>query len=55
MGYISPTLAVRDMKKAIDFYTSALGFRVGMCFPDADNGYIRHSFVSVIRSKLLFR
>jgi uncharacterized glyoxalase superfamily protein PhnB len=33
MGYISPTLAVRDMKATLDFYTSALGFTVGMTFP----------------------
>ena len=37
MGYISPTLAVRDMKKTIDFYTKSLGFKLGMCFPDANN------------------
>jgi len=37
MGYISPTLAVRDMKATIDFYTSALGFKVGMTFPTLDD------------------
>ena len=37
MGYLSPTLAVRDMKKTIDFYTNALGFKLGMCFPSPDN------------------
>jgi uncharacterized glyoxalase superfamily protein PhnB len=37
MGVISPTLAVRDMKKTIDFYTKSLGFKVGMIFPDANN------------------
>ena len=37
MGYISPTLAVRDMKKAIEFYKNSLGFKMGMTFPDANN------------------
>jgi len=37
MGDISPLLAVRDMKEAIEFYKDFLGFRVGMCFPDANN------------------
>jgi uncharacterized glyoxalase superfamily protein PhnB len=37
MGVISPLLAVRDMKKTIEFYRSALGFKMGMVFPDADN------------------
>jgi uncharacterized glyoxalase superfamily protein PhnB len=37
MGYISPTLAVRNMKQAIQFYRDSLGFKVGMVFPDADN------------------
>ena len=37
MGYLSPTLAVRDMKKTIEFYKNSLGFKVGMCFPDANN------------------
>jgi uncharacterized glyoxalase superfamily protein PhnB len=37
MGYISPTLAVRDMKKTIEFYEKSLGFKIGMCFPDINN------------------
>lgn len=37
MGYISPTLAVKDMKETIDYYTKSLGFKLGMCFPDASN------------------
>jgi uncharacterized glyoxalase superfamily protein PhnB len=37
MGYISPTLAVRNMKQTIQFYGDSLGFKVGMAFPDADN------------------
>ena len=37
MGYISPTLAVRDMKATLEFYTSALGFKVGMTFPTLDD------------------
>jgi uncharacterized glyoxalase superfamily protein PhnB len=37
MGYLSPTLAVRDMKKTIDFYTKSLGFRLGMTFPSPEN------------------
>lgn len=37
MGYVSPTLAVRDMKQAIQFYRDSLGFKMGMAFPDADN------------------
>ena len=37
MGYISPTLAVRNMKDTIEFYQNSLGFKVGMCFPDANN------------------
>lgn len=37
MGYISPTLAVRNMKQTIQFYRDFLGFRMGMAFPDADN------------------
>ena len=40
MGYISPALAVRDMKKTIEFYRDSLGFNMVMAFPDADNpGY----------------
>ena len=37
MGYISPTLAVRNMKKTIDFYQNSLGFKMGMAFPDINN------------------
>ena len=37
MGYISPTLAVRNMKETIEFYKDSLGFKMGMCFPDANN------------------
>jgi uncharacterized glyoxalase superfamily protein PhnB len=37
MGYLSPTLAVRDMKATIDFYTNSLGFKLGMTFPSPDN------------------
>src|SRR4030042_2792159 len=37
MGYISPTLAVRNMKQTIQFYKDSLGFKIGMAFPDANN------------------
>ena len=37
MGYISPMLAVRNMKQSIEFYKISLGFKMGMAFPDADN------------------
>ncbi|HEY82382.1 MAG TPA: hypothetical protein G4O01_03725 [Dehalococcoidia bacterium] len=37
MGYISPTLAARDMKETIAFYQNVLGFKMGMAFPDANN------------------
>jgi len=37
MGYLSPTLAVRDMRATIYFYTKALGFKLGMTFPSPDN------------------
>jgi uncharacterized glyoxalase superfamily protein PhnB len=37
MGYISPTLAVRNMKQAVEFYKNSLGFKMGMAFPDAEN------------------
>ena len=37
MGYISPTLAVRNMEQTIQFYRDSLGFKMGMAFPDADN------------------
>ncbi len=40
MGYLSPTLAVRDMKETIEFYKNSLGFEMGLAFPDANNpGY----------------
>jgi uncharacterized glyoxalase superfamily protein PhnB len=37
MGYISPTLAVTNIKQTIQFYRDSLGFKMGMAFPDADN------------------
>ena len=37
MGYISPTLAIRNMKQTVEFYKNSLGFKIGMAFPDADN------------------
>ena len=37
MGYISPTLAVRNMKQTIEFYKDSLGFKIGMAFSDAEN------------------
>ena len=37
MGYLSPLLAVRNMKATIEFYKNSLGFKMGMAFPDADN------------------
>lgn len=37
MGYLSPLLAVRNMKETIGFYKDTLGFKMGMAFPDADN------------------
>jgi uncharacterized glyoxalase superfamily protein PhnB len=37
MGYLSPTLAVRDMKKTIDFYTKSLDFNLGITFPSVEN------------------
>jgi uncharacterized glyoxalase superfamily protein PhnB len=37
MGYISPMLAVRNMKQTIEFYKKSLGFKMGMAFPDAEN------------------
>ena len=40
MGTLSPTLAVRNMKETIEFYKNSLGFKMEMCFPDANNpGY----------------
>ncbi len=35
MGYLSPTIAVRDMNRTIEFYRDSLGFKLGMVFPDA--------------------
>jgi len=37
MGYLSPLLAVRNMNETVEFYKNALGFKMGMVFPDADN------------------
>ena len=37
MSYISPALAVRNMKQTIQFYRDSLGFKIGMTFPDTDN------------------
>jgi uncharacterized glyoxalase superfamily protein PhnB len=37
MGYISPNLSVKDMKKTLDFYTKKLRFLTGMTFPNPDN------------------
>ena len=37
MGVISPTLAVRNMNETIEFYKNALGFKVGMAFPDIES------------------
>ena len=37
MGCISPTLAVRNMKKTIEFYQESLGFKLGMVFPEVNN------------------
>ena len=37
MGYLSPLLAVRNMKETIEFYKNTLGFKIGMVFPDVDN------------------
>jgi catechol 2,3-dioxygenase-like lactoylglutathione lyase family enzyme len=37
MGYLSPTLAVRDMEKTIEFYRDVLGFKLGLVFPEAGN------------------
>jgi len=37
MGYISPMLAVRNMKQTIEFYKDSLGFKMGMASPDSDN------------------
>jgi uncharacterized glyoxalase superfamily protein PhnB len=37
MGYLSPLLAARDMKKTLDFYIQSLGFELKMAFPNPDN------------------
>ena len=37
MGYLSPTLAVRNMKNTIEFYRKGLGFQLGLVFPSADD------------------
>ena len=37
MGDLSPLLAVRNMKKTIEFYTTTLGFKLGMVFPNTEN------------------
>ena len=37
MGYISATVAVRNMKRTTEFYRNYLGFKMGMAFPDTDN------------------
>ena len=37
MGYLSPLLAVRNMKRTMDFYEKTLGFTRGMVFPDEEN------------------
>jgi len=37
MGYISPMLAVRNIKQTIEFYKNSLGFKMEMAFPDVNN------------------
>ena len=37
MGYLSPLLAVRNVKETIEFYKNILGFETGMVFPDENN------------------
>ena len=37
MGYLSPLLAVSNIKNTIEFYKNVLGFKIGMVVPDADN------------------
>jgi len=37
MGYLSPLLAVRNVKETIEFYKNILGFETGMVFPDESN------------------
>ena len=36
MGYISPSLSVKDINETLDFYTKKLGFMPGMTFPNPD-------------------
>jgi uncharacterized glyoxalase superfamily protein PhnB len=37
MGNLSPLLAVRNMKKTLDFYNKSLGFTLKMAFPTPKN------------------
>ena len=37
MGYLSPLLAVQNVKETIEFYKNILGFETGMVFPDESN------------------
>ena len=37
MGYLSLLLAVRNMKRTVEFYKNTLGFQMVMVFPDAEN------------------
>lgn len=37
MGYLSPTISVRDIKRSVEFYRDLLGFELGMVFPSADD------------------
>ena len=37
MGYLSPLLAVRNVKETIEFYKDTLGFETGMVFPNENN------------------
>ncbi len=37
MGKISPTLAVRNLKKTLEFYQDLLDFKLGMVSPDVNN------------------
>jgi uncharacterized glyoxalase superfamily protein PhnB len=37
MGYLSPLLAVRNVRETIEFYKDTLGFETGMVFPDENN------------------
>lgn len=36
MGILSPLLAVRNIRKTIEFCTNILGFEMGIAFPDAE-------------------